>query len=202
MNQAKIFTAFTFLLVFAVCVSAQNYSYSNELKEFELFANGKWKTLIPYVSTKEDVIKIFGSDCKAKCDYDKDWKVRIDYVSQSWWMKNDKQIKCKSEDLLGKVETVYFFPRKQIFMKEDLFSSNFKTLTLFIDHAPLKTVFYDTEGLIYALYANEFDYIFASEGQKFDKSNNLYYIAYRASKTEAEKLSDKLKCFDFDRDAF
>ena len=30
MNGAKIFIVFTFLLAFAVCVSAQSYSYPNE----------------------------------------------------------------------------------------------------------------------------------------------------------------------------
>ena len=94
MNRAKIFIAFTFLLSFAVCVSAQDYKYSNELKGFELFRNGKWKSLKPLISTKEDVEKIFGKSCLDGCDYDENWRVEIMYVGQCWSYSETRKKVC------------------------------------------------------------------------------------------------------------
>ncbi len=45
MKLTKIFIVFTFLLAFAICVSAQSVQFPNELKGFEVFGKGKLKSL-------------------------------------------------------------------------------------------------------------------------------------------------------------
>jgi hypothetical protein len=202
MKSAKIFIAFTFLLAFALSLSAQNYSYPNELKGFELFKDGKWKSLVPFVSTKEDVKKVFGSDCKKGCNYDKDWKVTVEYVSQYW--QSPTFAPCISEELLGKVERIYFFPKKSVSMKDVIFPDTFQNRTFEVDHkiSP-KTAYFDSDGLVYMLLANNFDEYWQKQGQTSSKykSNDLLFIYYRISENEAGKIKDKIKCFDFVEDA-
>lgn len=107
MNRAKIFIAFTFLLAFAVCVSAQDSSVSNlsdeeftdllkigpkkikylelgfstpnELEGYEFFKKGRLKELKLGISTKDDIQKIFGKNCEDICDYDDKWRVVFTY---------------------------------------------------------------------------------------------------------------------------
>jgi len=77
MKLEKIFIVFTFLLAFAVFVSAQGSPYPNELKGYEFFGKGKLKNIKLGVSSKKDVKKIFGKDC----DYDENFKVKFEYLA-------------------------------------------------------------------------------------------------------------------------
>ena len=106
MKSAKIFIVFTFLLAFAVCVSAQNdsipsvvkfgdllepkkvkdlkfgFSTTNELKGYEFFGKGKLNKLKIGVSTKENVKAILGNTCEEFCNYDSNWKIRFEYFDE------------------------------------------------------------------------------------------------------------------------
>ncbi|HMS41797.1 MAG TPA: hypothetical protein PKE69_16315, partial [Pyrinomonadaceae bacterium] len=69
-------------------------TYPNELEGYKFFDKGKLKGLKLTVSTKEDVIKIFGSDCESGCDYDEIWKIDFSYfglISKETTI-NDKKI--------------------------------------------------------------------------------------------------------------
>lgn len=81
MKLTKIFIVFTFLLAFAICVSAQKNQYPNELKGYEFFGKGKLIKIKLGVSTKKDVKKIFGKDCEKYCDYDKNFKIKFEYLA-------------------------------------------------------------------------------------------------------------------------
>ena len=78
---SKIFIAFTFLLASAVCVSAQNNPYPNEVKKYKLFKNEKLKRLKTGISTGADVREVFGAACENECDYDQNWTVKFEYFS-------------------------------------------------------------------------------------------------------------------------
>ncbi len=108
MKAVKIFIAFTFLLAFALQVSAQNdstpsdldfndllrlgpkkiknlslgFSTPNELKGYQFFSNGKLNKLKIGVSTKENVEAIFGTICKEFCNYDSNWKIQFEYFDE------------------------------------------------------------------------------------------------------------------------
>jgi hypothetical protein len=108
MKSVKIFIAFTFLLAFALQVSAQNnsipddldfndllrlgpkkiknltlgFSTLNELEGYQFFSNGKLNKLKIGVSTKENVEAILGTICKEACNYDSNWKIQFEYFEE------------------------------------------------------------------------------------------------------------------------
>ena len=87
MNRAKIFVVFTFLLAFAVCVSAQSVQFPNELKGYEFFGKGKLANLKLGVSIKEDVKNVFGVPRQeiynsAVYDYDPNWSIQFVYFDE------------------------------------------------------------------------------------------------------------------------
>lgn len=80
MNRAKIFIAFSFLLAFGVCVSAQTVEFSNELKDFKFYKRGKLANVELLKTTKQEIIAIFGGDCLFDgCSYDEDWNLGFMY---------------------------------------------------------------------------------------------------------------------------
>jgi hypothetical protein len=113
MKPLQIFFILAFLFAFASNISAQRISYPNELKGFELFKSGKWKTLVPFVSTKEDVEKILGQDCRKGCDYSENWRIEIQFVEQSLRALGKEQIPCVFDKYLGKYESISFYPKKR-----------------------------------------------------------------------------------------
>lgn len=67
------------IFIFSSQIHAQNNPYPNELKGFELYGRGKIAGLNLAVSSKEDVAKIFGDDCREKCLFDEKWSIKFDY---------------------------------------------------------------------------------------------------------------------------
>lgn len=133
MKSIKIFIAFTFLLAFTVCVSAQTvrtpkkldnldlinmnnqaknlepgFVTPNELEGFEFFMKGKLNKLRLGVSTKADVRKIFGTDCENPCDYDSNWMVKFDYFEKDFMLISEIGNKNQS-NLIEK----HYIPKKE-----------------------------------------------------------------------------------------
>ncbi len=130
MNRAKIFIAFTFLLAFAVCVSAQSVQFSNELKGYEFFGNGKIKGLQLMVSSKEDVKNIFGEDCEKQCDYDEDWLMRLRYFEEGRIepdsdSTDEKPVYFLDSKYFGKLRSVEIRPKKQMSFSDIYFPEIF-----------------------------------------------------------------------------
>ena len=110
MKSTRFFIIFTFLLAFALQVSAQNDSISipkgidfndllkigpkkvknlelgfstpNELEGYEFFSNGKLIKLKIGISTEENVKTILGTACKEFCNYDSNWKIQFEYFDE------------------------------------------------------------------------------------------------------------------------
>ena len=117
MSRAKIFIVFTFLLAFAVYVSAQSVQFPNELKGYEFFGKGKLKGLQLGVSDKEDIIKIFGKTCdfheNETCEYDKKWTVVITYFGFS--VEFNKGIESYTRDeFINKIFRIQLFPKEVV----------------------------------------------------------------------------------------
>lgn len=173
MNRAKIFIAFTFLLAFAVCVSAQSVQFPNELKGYEFFGNGRLKDLRIGISSKENVIKIFGEDCSKLCDYDDNWNIKFHYFN-NWTRTNGRQKYISSPEFAGKLWLVEMFPKKIIAFSEITFSDLFKQSQGIVVGGGLKSALKDAHGL---------SYLFESEitiGQT--KFGNLLATRYDVSK--------------------
>lgn len=201
MKFSKVFYTFVFFLILPFSVWAQGYSYPNELNGFEFFRKGKWKSLVPYFSTREDVRKVFGSDCSKRCSYDKNWKIRVGYIHQSW--RSPSFEPCVAPEVLGKMERLFFYPKNPLSLKDAVFSESFQSETLWISHdiSPV-TAYFDSEGLGYMLLASEYGEYWKRQGQTSikDRSNELLYIYYGISEKEGRKLKDKLRCFDYNHD--
>ncbi len=128
MNRAKIFIAFTFLLAFAVCVSAQSVQFPNELKGYEFFGNGKLKDLKLGSTKKKDIEKIFGESCEKSCDYDENFKIKFEYLAalEDCMTTQDirDRIMCPQNDFVGVVSSITFEPKQDQILK-DLPTSKF-----------------------------------------------------------------------------
>ena len=128
MKSAKIFIVFTFLLAFAVCVSAQSVQFPNELKGYEFFGKGKLKNIKLGVSTKKDVKKIFGKDCEKYCDYDENFKIKFEYLAALDDCMTTEDIRdrlmCPQSKFVGTLSSITLEPKQYQTLK-DLPTSKF-----------------------------------------------------------------------------
>ena len=128
MNRAKIFIAFTFLLAFTVCVSAQSVQFPNELKGYEFFGNGKLKDLKLGSSKKKDVEMIFGESCEKFCDYDETFKIKFEYLAALDDCMTTEDIRdramCPQNEFVGTISSITLEPKQDQILK-DLSTSKF-----------------------------------------------------------------------------
>ena len=127
MKPVKNFIVFTFLLASAVCVWAQSNPYPNELKGYHFFDKGKLKELKLGASTKQEVIEIFGENCKNSCDYNQNWLIQFTYfddVRKGGWKKEKTFI--PTSRYLGKLYSISLRPKLTISFKRTVFPSHFK----------------------------------------------------------------------------
>lgn len=182
------------LLVFLLTVTAvsgQQYSYRNEVRGFELFQNGSWKTLVPYVSTKEDVEKVFGQSCEKACDYDGNWRLVVMYVGPVWGysQKYQKGVQCVEEKMFGKYSSLIFYPKRRITRDKFRFGKQFDKGMGGDSHGvPSVSHYYaDSLGLIYQFSAeNTYD--------KRYRKGDLVSIQYTSSVEDYEKHGRPLEC--------
>lgn len=200
MKRTKIFIVFTFLLAFAVCASAQSSLYPNEIKGYEFFGKGKIKKLKPGISTKEDVIKIFGEACESiysfeGCKYDENWNISFYYFEPTTaWFKtfpdgNSVKYLPKSK-YVGKIQTIQLSALKNYPFAKKLLAKNFKTEDLELRTKPfsspeqpgfvLSTIYYDSSGLNY--------FVCQSEDDKDFRKGDLLRIDYRISEKQQSKI--------------
>jgi len=132
MNRAKIFIAFTFLLVFAFQVSAQSVQFPNELKGYEFFDKGKLKKIKLGFSTKKDIKKIFGEYCEKFCDYDENFKIKVEYLAALDDCMTTEDIRdramCPQNNFVGKISSITIDPKKDQILK-DLPTSKFNKVS-------------------------------------------------------------------------
>ncbi|MDQ3129255.1 MAG: hypothetical protein M3Q99_00655 [Acidobacteriota bacterium] len=132
MKLAKIFIVFTFLLAFAVCVSAQSVQFPNELKGYKFFGKGKLKKIKLGGSTKKDVKKIFGKDCEKGCDYDENFKVKFEYLAALDDCMTTEDIRdravCPQNEFVGTISSVILEPKQEQSLK-DLPTSKFNKVS-------------------------------------------------------------------------
>ncbi len=128
MKQAKLFFVLTFLLAFAICVSAQSVQFPNELKGYEFFGKGKLKKIKLGASTKKDIKKIFGKDCEKECDYDENFKIKFEYLAALDDCMTTEDIRdramCPQSAFVGTLSSITLEPKKYQMLK-DLPTSKF-----------------------------------------------------------------------------
>lgn len=161
MKPAKTCIAFIFLLVFTVGARAQTAKTSkgldsidllnmsnktensksgfvtpNELEGYEFFKRGKLGNIRLGASTKADIEKIFGSDCKKPCDYDPNWTIEVEYFTESLFVVEENYDKTLNKtveknfvpkkEAVGKISSVSLRPKKKISFANVIFPGEFK----------------------------------------------------------------------------
>jgi hypothetical protein len=122
MKQAKLFFVLTFLLAFALSVSAQNNQYPNELKGYEFFGKGKLKKIWLGGSTKKDVKKIFGKDCEKECDYNENFRIKFEYLAPLDDCMTTEDIRdramCPQSKFVGTISSITLEPKQNENLKD------------------------------------------------------------------------------------
>lgn len=201
MNRAKIFITLTFLLAFALQISAQNNLYLNELKGYEFFEKGKLKELQLTISSKNDVRKIFGENCEKNCDYNADWSIHFEYFEDIWMMGsyNEKEGKLTyylDSKYLGKLRLIEIRPKKQISFSGVVFPNSFQKFiissTSVFDSNKNRLrgdeAFQDSSGLTYEILTETISYDIKNEKTKSYNKGDLVLIRYSLTKELKKSL--------------
>ncbi|CAN5294487.1 hypothetical protein BH10ACI1_BH10ACI1_01460 [soil metagenome] len=132
MISAKIFIVLTFLLAFAVCVSAQSVQFPNELKGYEFFGNGKLKDFKIGSSKKKDVEITFGTSCEKVCDYDENFTIKFEYLKPLDDCMTTEDIRdramCPQNEFVGTISSITIEPKQTQILK-DLPTSKFNKVS-------------------------------------------------------------------------
>ena len=103
----------------------QSNAYVNELPSLRLYEKAKWKSIVPYESTRADVGRILGKPAPimvegigwiAGYDSDPDWKIVVLIIGGGPG--------C-SPLLIGRVSSIFLWPKKTISLKGVMFPSEF-----------------------------------------------------------------------------
>ena len=125
MKSAKIAVVFTFLLAFAVCVSAQSIQFPNELKGYEFFGKGKLKELKLGASTQEDTKRIFGQECEYVCQYDENWFISFDFIDENTTKEIGKNKFIPKKEYFGTLYSITLQPKENVYFQKIKFSKAF-----------------------------------------------------------------------------
>ena len=157
--------------IFTHSLQAQTKPFPNELKGFELYGRGRIAVLKLAVSSKEDVARVFGSDCIKKCDYDDKWFVNISYIGdlgRSIIIGDNMRDLIPKPQFAGKIESIVFTPKGRIKFKKSKFTREFTRRA--------------TEGISERIKGNLFfDYYFDEYGlfyfifKRFERAANLEF---------------------------
>lgn len=130
MKSAKIFIIFIFLLAFALGlyttfatgIDTQQNPFPNELKGFEFFGKGKLKTLKIGFSKSKDVKEIFGKSCEEFCDYDENFKIKIEYLEAlddcMTTVNIRDRIMCPQNQFVGTISSIIIEPKQNQIIKD------------------------------------------------------------------------------------
>lgn len=192
---------FSLSLFFTQNVQGQSNSYTNELKGFEFFGNGKLKNLQLAVSTVDDVKRLFGKNCKKTCDYDSDWLISFEYYEDIWIKesRNEKDEKLQyrlDSKYLGKLRSILLRPKKQISFTDVSFPGAFQKIQL-TSTSMFRSdgrriagdeAFQDSSGLTYEILTETIKYNLKNKRARTYNKGELVLIKYDVPKKLEETL--------------
>lgn len=123
----KVIPVLIFTLIFVLTCSAQRITKQNEPVISLFTLKEKMNKLQLLVSTKKDVMNVFGKNCYRACGYGDNWTIQIQYV-EDYWVGVDNLTK----------ETVTYKPQKEYLGKllsirlinfVDVLTDEYKTFT-------------------------------------------------------------------------
>ena len=158
MKSAKIFISYTFLLAFAFQVSAQDIQFSNELKGFKFYGQGKLKDIQLSVSKLEDWTRVFGEDCLSTCDLNENWEVSFLTVGENATSSITENNVERKFMLFPQYEntlwTILMKPKKRVSFSKVSFPETFRKSFGMTSHSKYTyEVYSDSDGLDYWIHA-------------------------------------------------
>jgi hypothetical protein len=183
----KIFLTLTMLIVFTlvpISLAGQSKSkskrierYPHELSGFKLYAKGKWKSLRPFVSTRDDVYRVLGEPSPVFAPYDDDWQVIVHYFESG-----STNGRPWGQSFKGTVDNVAFHPRGRVSFGGIIFPRVFKCGDINVSHTPAPlTACSDGTGLSYEIYTGDSD-------DRSIRKGDLRKIVYGASAKVLKKI--------------
>lgn len=174
----------------------------NELPGFEFFASGKLAGFKLGISSREDVLKVFGDACESPCDYDENWSMRAGYfdadldMTQTTTDGQGTEVKYEffaKPEYIGKLQVIYLTPKNRISLGKQRFLPVFAQNESFsIGDA------WDENGFGGAVHTTSKTYTdgYGLEYRVFDKEtfNNL---KVRPDKTESDTRSGDLTQIEY-----
>ena len=117
------------MLILLVCLGlfqltsvAQVNVSDNEIEGFRFSTQDRVKDLTLLVSSKDDVMALFGKDCVNGCNFNDDWDISFAYVNSGWSttkMENGVKVVYKPKpEFLDKLTDINFSPKKAIVLPE------------------------------------------------------------------------------------
>jgi hypothetical protein len=184
--------------------------YPNELQDYQFYRNEKVKQLIPAVSTTEDVLRNFGKNCYATCDYDEKWEIGFLHFGAGWQesvYEEGRFIKWTEHiyppEIIRKISIILFLPKKSYDFseiasqcnfgiieggstkKQSKFQKEFRCERGGQDHPNISTIsFADKYGLKYVVCDHGF-------GDSACKKGELLKIEYGISDEEKRKIEER-----------
>ena len=180
---ALVIAAFTCVAQSKLTVANGNDRYPNELPTLKLYRDAKWNSLRPFVSTDDDIVRIFGKpvrvyngilkkDVSADQD-DFNWTIVVSLVGKGGF----------PDSVVDRLFDITLYPKRRVSLVGADFSAFHSILNRggpdgeYIDY-------YDGFGLRYSVYNED-----AADG-RFHKGD-LKQISYGASEEETETLTRK-----------
>lgn len=196
MKSAKVFVFFTFLFVFASCVSAQEIPFPNELKGYEFYNQGKLKGIKVKTSNKQDVKAVFGDDCEAKhCEYNEDWEVSFFYYLEGWPKRKIvdgfEQIYIISPEYVNRLFAIQLYPKKTISFNQISFPKKFHSEPWFGEHSVKFKYYTDSNGLFYTLIDEDGSYKGNLRDIQYSVPENFEQDMFNLIQIQNNPLSDQ-----------
>jgi hypothetical protein len=187
----------TSLIVFMFCTlafvtgqagqapSPSESPYPNELPNLKLYQQAKWNTLRPFVSTIDDIVKVFGRPMPVYDNQlqtyvggyedDPDWTIMISIVDKGGHMP---------DSMTGRLDAIELYPKKRVSLVGVDFPSCFyrDVYTDSRDSNIEVTGYYDKFGLRYSVYSKD------SADGRFH-AEDLKSIIYGPSNEDIEKYT-------------
>lgn len=166
MRLLKTLAVSSFLLIFCTYIFAQKDVYPNELEGFRFFGNGKLEHLKLLVSSKDEVMRIFGSSCENPCDFDENWTIKFEYFDDVWIKESsnnngEKRTYLLDSKFVGKTRSMILKPKNRVSFVNKVFPAAFERVIITSttdakdgrNRATVNDAFQDANGLTYELFS-------------------------------------------------
>jgi|GEM_PF-3520145 len=197
MNKFFLIIIFSFSVIFVKTSQAQESFYPNELEGYRFFSMEKIKELRLAISSRDDVVRIFGEECETICEYSDDWRIiftYFDHISKGSEENGVKITLVPDAKYRQRLYEIRFVPKKRISFEKAAFPEPFsKSMTVGFGHdfsgkasSAFFDIYSDSNGLRYMIFKAEGYTTFDKKDERL--TGDLVSIEYFIPKIQQEKM--------------